>query len=102
VGLGESLSEWEVAKLTDWVDQLVVLALLALAVAAVVARRVPALTLVLGVLLSYFALPDFLIAIDDVANGGTLFAADVMGFVSGLVATGTSVFLIANALPADE
>jgi hypothetical protein len=100
-GLDGALSEWEFAKFTDWVDQLAVFALLGLAVATVVVRR-PALVLLLGVALSYFALPDFLLAIDDFANGGRLFVADVVSFISGAVALGASLFLLANALSADE
>jgi hypothetical protein len=91
-----------VATVTDWVDQLLVLALLALALAAAVARRVPALTLALGVLFAYFALPDLLLPIDDLANGRDFFVADFMSAVSGAVALGASVFLVAYALPADE
>lgn len=96
--LGDSLSEWEVAKVTDWVDQLVILALIALAIAAGVARRVPALALGLGVLLAYFALPDVLLALDDAVNGGTFFVADFLSFVSGLVALAGSLLLVTTAL----
>ncbi len=101
-GFGDSLSEWQVAKVTDWFDQLLVLALLALAVAAVALRQVPAVSLALGVLLAYFALPDLLLALDDMLNGGTFYAADVMSVMSGAVALAGSLFLATNALVAGE
>jgi hypothetical protein len=99
--LEDSLSEWQVATVTDWVDQLAVLVLLGLAVAAAV-TRLPALVLALGVLLSYFALPDLLLAFDDFANGGTFYVADFMSAVSGAVALAGSLFLVANALRPGE
>ncbi len=99
--LEDSLSEWQVATVTDWVDQLAVLVLLGLAVAAAV-TRLPALVLALGVLLSYFALPDLLLALDDFANGGTFYVADFMSAVSGAVALAGSLFLVANALSSGE
>ena len=92
-----SLSEWQVATVTDWVDQLAIFALLGLAVAAGI-TRLPALVYALGVFLSYFALPDLLQAFDDFANGSTFYVADFMGAISGAVATAGSLLLVANAL----
>ena len=60
--------------------------------------RMPALVYALGVLLSYFALPDLLLAFDDFANGSTFYVADFMSAISGAVATAASVLLVANAL----
>lgn len=99
---GVSVSEWQVASVTDWFDQVLVVALIALAVVTAINRRVPALSLALGVLLAYFALPDLLAGLDNMVNGGTFFVANFLSVVSGAVALGASLLLLTNAYVGGE
>ena len=95
------LSEWELATLTDVLDQLAVFAILGLAIAAAVFRSLPALTLAAAVLISYFALPETVLAIDVLTKGDshvTIF----ISLLAGLVALAASVALAAAAYPRAE
>ncbi len=98
---GRSLNEWELATTTDVIDQLVVLAVLALAVAAAALRSLSPLTLGTGVLISYFALPEFLSGIEGLVNGGP-FAGAFAAVVMGVIGLAVSLLLVTSAYPAGE